>query len=61
MTMVGSSRKHGHFDGRYQVLPKSRPWTWVCRHDRAALAAHETYMQWLVTGSANRIVPEEAA
>jgi hypothetical protein len=53
MTMVGSSRKHGHFEGRYQVLPKSPPW--------AARAAHETYMRWLVTGPANRIVPEEAA
>jgi hypothetical protein len=71
MTMVESSRRHGHFDGRYPVLPKLVERTWAPesadtdgdpldwsaflgrffpnrrRHDRAALAAYEAYLQWL--------------
>ena len=31
------------------------------RHDRAALAAYEAHMQRLAQGSANRVVPKEAA
>lgn len=77
--MVESSRKHGHFDGRYPVLkPAAQTWVperddndgdqldWSAflgrffpnrhRHDRAALAAYEAYMQSLVQGSANRSV-----
>jgi hypothetical protein len=71
VTVVESSRRHGHFDGRYPVLPKlvERPWVtesadtdgdqldWSAflgryfpnrrRHDRAALAAYEAYLQGL--------------
>ena len=67
--MVESSRRHGHFDGRYPVLPKLVQRTcapesadtegeqldWSAfltrffpnqrRHDRAALAAYESYLQ----------------
>jgi hypothetical protein len=68
--MVESSRRHGHFDGRYPVLPKPAARRWVpdrdddgdpldwsgflgrffpnrLRHDQAALAAYEAYLQWL--------------
>jgi hypothetical protein len=79
--MVESSRKHGHFDGRYPALPRSAAQTWVPardgtdgdrldwsaflgrffpnrrRHDRAALAAYEAYLKWVVRASASD-VPE---
>jgi len=31
--MVESSRKHGHFDGRWPVLPTSAARTWVPERD----------------------------
>ncbi len=68
--MVESSRRHGHFDGRYPVLPKPTARAWAVpdntdadqldwsafleqffpnrhRHDGAALAAYEAYLQSL--------------
>jgi hypothetical protein len=70
--MVESSRRHGHFDGRYPVLPKPAARAWAVpegdktdadqldwpaflgqffpnrhRHDRAALAAYEAYLESL--------------
>ena len=75
--MVESSRKHGHFDGRYPVLPRPAARAWVPgregnggdrldwsaflgrffpnrrRHDRAALAAYEAYLKWVVRASAS--------
>ena len=31
--MVESSREHGHFDGRYPVLPSPAPRTWMSERD----------------------------